>query len=75
MGGRDLALGLGLLVALENDGEVSRWLEAGAVADASDALATLGAARELPFWRLAPLLAVTGGAALLGITLAAELDD
>src|SRR5665809_117414 len=38
LGGRDAAIALGTLVALENGGNVRGWLEAGAVSDASDAV-------------------------------------
>lgn len=73
-GARDIALGSGLLIALENDGEVSRWLEAGALADAGDFLATLASFRELPTWRRLAWLATAGTATVLGLRLAGELE-
>lgn len=75
MGGRDLALGLGLLVALEDGGRARGWLEAGALADASDALGTLMAWGSLPRWRRMLILGSAAGASWLGLQLAAELDD
>lgn len=74
LGGRDLALGLGLLRAIENEGHVARWLEAGAVADASDTLAAL-ANSDLPPARRLMFLLTAGGAAGLGLYLAAGLED
>lgn len=75
MGGRDLALGVGLLASLEDGGRARGWLEAGAVADASDALGTLMAWGSLPRWRRLFILGTAAGAAWLGLQLAAELDD
>jgi hypothetical protein len=75
LGGRDIALGLGLLTALENDGPAARWLEAGAVADASDAVAALSGARRFPLVKLVPYFAVAAGATVLGLRLAEALDE
>jgi hypothetical protein len=74
MGARDLALGTGLLVALENDGEVSRWLEAGALSDAGDFLSALANLRELPTWRKVAWLLTAGGSTYLGLRLAGALE-
>lgn len=74
MGGRDLALGLGLLTAIE-DGRARGWLEAGALADASDAVGTLLAWGSLPRWRRMLILGTATGAAWLGLQLAAGSDD
>lgn len=38
LGARDVAIGMGTLVALEEDGDVAGWLQAGIVSDAGDAL-------------------------------------
>ncbi|MGH2688383.1 MAG: hypothetical protein ACRDKW_06205, partial [Actinomycetota bacterium] len=45
---RDLALGVGALGSLEDPQASRRWLRAGALADAGDALATVLAFRDLP---------------------------
>lgn len=74
LGGRDLALGVGLLRALEEEGHVARWLEAGAIADASDGLAAM-ANSELPPGRRLMFLLGAGGAAALGLYLAASIED
>ena len=74
MGARDIALGMGLLVALDNDGEVPRWLEAGALADAGDFLSALANFRELPTLRRLMWLATAGTATFVGLKLAGSLD-
>lgn len=74
LGARDIALGTGLLIALEDDGDVARWLEAGAIADAGDFLATLANFREMPTWRRLMWLATAGGATFMGLKLAGALD-
>jgi hypothetical protein len=63
LGGRDLALGLGGLLAMGGDAPARGWIEAGGWADAGDALFTLLAFRHLPrAGRWAVLAAATGGA-------------
>jgi hypothetical protein len=74
LGARDIALGTGLLVALEDDGDVARWLEAGAIADAGDFLATLANFREMPTLRRLLWLATAGTATYLGLKVAGSLD-
>jgi hypothetical protein len=70
LGGRDLALGLGALAALQNPaaepGSASAWVAAGALSDALDVAASLSSWRELP--RVGRWLVVmsAGGAALAG---------
>lgn len=71
---RDIALGLGTLLALENDGEVSTWLQAQALADASDTLSTVANFGDMPRFRRWISLATAGSAAYLGVKLANELD-
>lgn len=48
VGGRDVALGVGTLLAVRHGAPVRGWLEAGALSDASDFVASLLAARHLP---------------------------
>lgn len=74
LGGRDIALGLGAIVALDHGAPVRGWLEGGALSDTMDCVASL-ITRE----RLTPpaLAAMAGGAAasaLLGVMLARRLD-
>ena len=75
LGARDVAIGTGILVALENGGPVARWLEAGAVADAADAFATLTSWRQLPGLRRLGLFALEAGAAWIALGVASNLDD
>lgn len=74
LGVRELALGIGLLNALENDGHVKPWLMASAAADAGDAVGTLGSWSELGALRALGLLVVEVGAAVVGFSLAESLD-
>lgn len=64
MGGRDLAIGLGGLLAASHGAPVRGWIEAGMVCDVGDALATALAARHLPrAGAVAGILAALGTAA------------
>jgi hypothetical protein len=74
LGGRDVAIGIGILKAMEQGGRVRGWLEAGEVADASDALGTLGAWGELPKWKSALLFVLEVGAAYAGMKAAETID-
>jgi hypothetical protein len=74
VGGRDLALGVGVLVALDRNGPVRGWLRASAAADGLDAAGSLLARRHLrPTVFPAAVGAATAGALLSG-WLAGELD-
>ena len=74
LGARDVAIGIGLLNAIENGGSTRGWLEASALSDASDAVATLAEWGRLPGWRRLGLFGLEVGSALLGLRLAGELD-
>jgi len=74
MGARDMAIGAGVVTALERGTPVRGWLEAGAMVDAGDALGTLFSWRGLGkprgvFW----FLTEVGGAAF-GLALAERID-
>ena len=74
VGARDLALGIGVLAALDRAAPVRGWLRASAVADGLDAAGALLARRHLrPTVFPAALGAATGGALLSG-WLAGQLD-
>ena len=75
LGGRDAAIALGTLIALENDGNVRVWLEAGALSDASDAVSTLTNWGGLPPMRRLLGLASSVGAVTMGLNLAQAFDD
>jgi hypothetical protein len=74
MGARDVALGLGTLRALDGEGPVRPWLEAQALADASDTFSVLGSFGELPPLRRLISLATAAGACYIGLRLASELE-
>lgn len=74
MGVRDVAIGAGLLSAMERGAPVRGWLEAGAMVDAGDALGTLFSWRGLGkprgvFWFL-----TEAGSAAVGLALADRMD-
>jgi hypothetical protein len=76
MGGRDLALGIGALRALAvSDDESRPWVALGGVADLVDAMATVVAFGQLPRRSRWGIMAVTLGAALVSIRVAASLDE
>ena len=75
LGARDFAIGLGTVVALEGDGNPARWLEAGAVADAGDAVAVLSSWAQLPGVKRALWLVGGVGGAALSMRLASALDE
>ncbi len=74
LGGRDIALGLGTVVALDHGTPVRGWLEGAALADAVDCVASvIGREQMTPraFWGT---LGLAGGSAILGVVLARRLD-
>ncbi|HJR45539.1 MAG TPA: hypothetical protein VJ927_08020 [Actinomycetota bacterium] len=73
LGARDIAIGAGLLASLEGAGSPRMWLQAGAAADASDALGTMSSFSDLGGLRASGLLALEVGAAVVGLRLADEL--
>jgi hypothetical protein len=74
VGARDLALGLGVLVALDRDAPVRGWLRASAVVDGLDAAGILLARHHLrPTVFPAAVGAATAGALLSG-WVAGQLD-
>lgn len=74
LGGRDLALGLGALLALRERAPARSWIGAGALADLGDTAATLLAFPTLPRRARVGVLAITTSAALLGAWCAPKLD-
>lgn len=72
-GGRDIALGAGLLLALSHQTPVRGWLEAGVLADTVDALAILLALRHLPRAKAVLMFGAATGGAIAGRRLASSL--
>jgi hypothetical protein len=70
LGGRDVALGVGALMATEREGELARWLAVGALSDLVDALATAAGFGALPRFRRWMVIAASAGAAVVGFGLA-----
>jgi hypothetical protein len=64
LGVRDVALGMGVILANRHDGPIRGWVEAGGMADAGDALVTAMYARSLPRVGRWLVLASAGGGAL-----------
>jgi hypothetical protein len=73
LGGRDLALGLGVVIAIDHGAPVRGWLEAGALADAVDCLGALLARDELSPQTALGTVAIGGGAAVAGLWLSRRL--
>ncbi|HUZ19959.1 MAG TPA: hypothetical protein VMU75_05240 [Acidimicrobiales bacterium] len=74
LGGRDLALGLGAVMAARDGAPVRGWVEAGALADAGDTAATVLGFGELPRRSRWLVLGLTVGAAVAGAVLAPFVD-
>lgn len=73
VGGRDVALGVGALLALSHDAPARGWIEAATLADAVDALAIAIAFRHLPRGRAVLMFAASLGTAVLGRSLASSV--
>jgi hypothetical protein len=74
LGARDVALGLGAVIALDRGAPVRGWLEAGALVDGVDLVTALLAREQIPRAALVSTVVLAGGAALGGIVLARLLD-
>ena len=75
LGARDLAIGLGVVIAFDRGTPVRGWLEASTLADAADFVATLIARDEIPSAALPGALTLAGGSAALGAWLARVVDN
>ena len=73
VGVRDIALGLGTLMAVQHDAPVRGWLEAAMLADAGDAAVILLGFRHLPRMRAVAMLGASVGAAVAGRRLVSAL--
>jgi hypothetical protein len=74
LGGRDVALGLGTVIALDRGKPVRGWLEGAALADAVDCAACLLAREEMPAGVCAIAAGLGGTAAAVGLLLSRRLD-
>jgi hypothetical protein len=75
LGARDLALGLGVVIALDRGAPVRGWLEAGVLSDTADFVATFVAGDSIPEGGRRNTLAMASGSAALGVALARALDE
>lgn len=75
LGARDIALGLGALLALQDGGKARGWVEAGGLADLGDSVATLVAFPKLPRITRWGVLASTAGAAASAALIAPYVDQ
>lgn len=75
LGIRDIALGLGTLLALDRGKGAQGWLEACALADAGDVVSTLANFGELPWFKRMSALATASTGAFLGVALAEAIDE
>jgi RNA polymerase sigma factor (sigma-70 family) len=74
-GARDLALGLGVVIALDRGAPVRGWLEASALADLVDLAATLLAGSAIPEQARRSVAVVAAGSAAIAAGLARVLDE
>jgi hypothetical protein len=74
LGGRDVALGLGTVIAIDRGKPVRGWLEGSALADGVDCLACLLARKQLPPNVVRATVGLGGTAAIAGILLSRRLD-
>jgi hypothetical protein len=73
-GARDLAIGLGIVIALDRGTPVRGWIEAGMLSDAIDTCASLLAGGSIPAAIRWPAIAVGAGSTAIGAQLAQEWD-
>lgn len=74
-GARDLALGLGVVIAIDRGTPVRGWLEASALSDALDFCASLLGGDAVPAANRAGVLALGSGSAAVAAWLARTIDD
>jgi hypothetical protein len=73
-GARDLAIGLGIVIALDRGAPVRGWIEAGMLSDALDTMASLLAGDSIPAAIRWPAIAVGAGSTAIGAQLAQQYD-
>jgi hypothetical protein len=75
LGARDLALGLGIVIAIDRGAPVRGWLEASALADGADFLATLVGGRALPPAGRGAVMVLAAASAGVAAWLAGTVDS
>jgi hypothetical protein len=74
-GVRDLAIGLGVVIALDRGTPARGWIEAGILSDAIDTCASLLAGNSIPSAIRWPCVALGASSAAAGAALASEFDE
>jgi hypothetical protein len=74
LGGRDIALGLGTVVALDHGAPVRGWLEGAALADTVDCVASVIAREQMTPRAFRVTVGLTAASIVLGVLLARRLD-
>ena len=74
-GVRDLALGLGVVIALDRGAPARGWIEAGILSDAIDTCASLLAGSSIAPAIRWPCVALGAGSTAAGVALASELGE
>ena len=74
LGGRDIALGLGTVVALDHGAPVRGWLEGSALADTVDCVASVIARENMTPRAFRATAGLAAASAILGVLLARRLD-
>lgn len=74
LGGRDIALGLGPVLAFRHQAPARGWIEAGGLADAADLVGTLVAWKSLPHRTRLLMLAVITSSLVTSKMIATTLD-
>ena len=74
-GARDLAIGLGTVIALDRGTPVRGWIEAGVLSDGIDTAASLLAGGSIPAVIRWPCVALGAGSTAAGAALAPEFDE
>src|SRR5579859_3337646 len=73
LGARDVALGLGTVIALDRGKPVRGWLEGSALADAADCVACVLARENMSRTAFAAAAGLGGASAILGVLLSRRL--
>ena len=74
LGARDVALGLGTVIALDRGKPVRGWLEGAALADTADCVSCVLARESMPPAAAAVAGGLVGASAILGVLLSRRLD-
>jgi hypothetical protein len=73
-GGRDIAIAVGALAAIQDGSGAAPWVRAGMIADAADLLGTLRARDSLPSLAVPVVVVMAGGSVAVGAWLQSALD-